>query len=242
VAGSASFHKLDLTTGQFRDFQIGGVGTPELNGGRVLVSPDQSTVYVNIAGAVYWIQTATDTVNLDSATSQGFQTADGAISSDGSTISINGYLTDSSLNLETLPAYIDWETWLPSASYGQKLSQDGSILYQPLTNGVDLIERNTGRLLYRVQVPGTLANACDPMFLGASAGELGYLTSAGVTFVDLSSLSIPAAGSTPFPASRPISKAISAVGGRTEAHHLQRTKAGRPALTYAEDATRKARY
>ena len=44
VAGSASFHKLDLTTGQFRDFQIGEIGTPELDGGRVLVSPDQSTV------------------------------------------------------------------------------------------------------------------------------------------------------------------------------------------------------
>ena len=154
VAGSASFHKLDLTTGQFTDFQIGSVGTAELNGGRVLLSPDQSTVFVNIAGSVYWIDTATDTINPDSAISQGFQTADGAISTDGSTISINGYLTDGSLQVENVTAYVDWETWLPTATYGQKLNQDGSILYQPLTNGVDLIERNTGRLLYRVQVPG----------------------------------------------------------------------------------------
>ena len=98
--------------------------------------------------------------------------------------------------MENVTAYVDWETWLPTATYGQKLNQDGSILYQPLTNGVDLIERNTGRLLYRVQVPGMLASAYDPMFLGASAGVLGYLTAAGVTFVDLSSLAIPAATST----------------------------------------------
>ncbi len=242
VAGSASFHKLDFTTGKFKDFQLGGVGTAELNGGRVLLSPDQSTVYVSIAGSVYWIQTATDTINLDSATSQGFQTADGAISSDGSTISINGYLTDSSLNVETLPAYIDWETWLPAATYGQKLSQDGSILYQPLTNGVDLVQRNTGRLLYRVQVPGTLAKVYDPMFLGASTGMLGYLTAAGVMLVDLSSLPIPAAASKLFPASELAKKTIPAVDERTTAKPLLHSSKGRPALTYAGDTTTKGRY
>ena len=242
VAGEVSLHELDAATGQFTDFQISSVGTPELNGGRLLLSPDQSTVYVNLAGAVYRIDTATNTITEDSALSQGFQTADGAISSDGSTISLNGYLTDSSLIAETLPAYIDWETWLPTATFGQQLSQDGSILYQPLTNGVDMIERNTGRLLYRVQVPGTQANAYDPMFLGASAGVLGYLTTAGVTFVDLSSLAIPASATTPFPASNIAKKAINAANERTASRPLQRARTGRPALTYARDATGKARY
>ncbi|MGO8934658.1 MAG: IPT/TIG domain-containing protein [Terracidiphilus sp.] len=241
VAGSASFHKLDLTTGQFTDFQIGSVGTAELNGGRVLLSPDQSTVFVNIAGSVYWIDTATDTINPDSAISQGFQTADGAISTDGSTISINGYLTDGSLQVENVTAYVDWETWLPTATYGQKLNQDGSILYQPLTNGVDLIERNTGRLLYRVQVPGMLASAYDPMFLGASAGVLGYLTAAGVTFVDLSSLAIPAAASTPFPAARSAERKGARTGDRIGLKPLTDAGKRRPTLAISGDGNH-ARY
>ena len=238
VAGEISLHKLDAATGQFTDFQISSIGTPELNGGRLLLSPDQSTVYVNLAGAVYRIDTATNTIAEDSALSQGFQTADGAISSDGSTISLNGYLTDSSLIAETLPAYIDWETWLPTATFGQQLSQDGSILYQPLTNGVDMIERNTGRLLYRVQVPGTQASAYAPMFLGASAGVLGYLTTAGVTFVDLSSLPIPAAASTPFPAARPAEWTGTPTEGRTRLKPLPHAGMRRPKLAISGDGYR----
>jgi hypothetical protein len=68
---------------------------------------------------------------------------------------------------------------------------DSSIdLYRHLTNGVDLIERNIGRLLYRIQVPVTVANLYESMLLGPSTGTLGFLTSTGVTFVDLSSISI----------------------------------------------------
>ena len=51
-------------------------------------------------------------------------------------------------------------------------------------------ERNTGRLLYRIQVPVTVANVYESMLLGQSTGTLGFLKSTGVTFVDLSSLSI----------------------------------------------------
>lgn len=191
-----TIQKLDTGTGTFMD-----LGTGFGKDGSVLLSPDQSRVYSNIGGQVFSIDTATDTAHSVSAVSvNAGAIIDSAISGDGSTISVNGYLTDSSLNPETTPAYIDWETWLPTATQGRKLSQDGSILYQPLTDGVDMTERNTGRLLYRVKVPGKVANVFDSMFLGASNGTLGFLTTTGVTFVDLSSLSIPSSGSQPFPA------------------------------------------
>jgi hypothetical protein len=48
-------------------------------------------------------------------------------------------------------------------------------LYQPLTNGVDLIKRKTGRLLYRIEVTVTVANVSDYMLLGQSTGTLGFL-------------------------------------------------------------------
>jgi hypothetical protein len=242
-SSSADFLKLDLTTGQFKDFQIYGQEASIDQYDRVLASPDQSRVYSDLSGSEFWVDTTTDTLHRASGTAahESLGTVDGAISADGSTISVNGYLTDDLLNPETLAVYIDWETWLPTASYGQKLNRDGSILYQPLTDGVDLIERNTGRLLYRVQVPGTLASVYDPMFLGASAGTLGYFTTAGVTFIDVSSLSIPAGAPTPFPGSSSADKTRIAVDGRV-AKPLLRSRTDRPALTYSGDATRPARY
>jgi hypothetical protein len=195
--GEADLWELLTSTGQFQALNAGASEIPTADYIRVLLSPDQTKVYA-LEGAAYWVNTSTNGVDQASEASAG--ETDGAVSADGSTVYLNDYFTDATLNPENATAYIDWETWLPTATYGQKLSQDGSILYQPLTNGIDLIERNTGRLLYRVQVPGIVANVYDSMFLGASSGTIGYITSSGITFVDLSSLTIPAAASTPFPA------------------------------------------
>jgi hypothetical protein len=68
---------------------------------------------------------------------------------------------------------------------------------------VDVIERNTGRLLDRVQVPVAVADVYDSMFLGQQAGTVGFINASGVTFVDLSTLAVPSSAATPFPAVRP---------------------------------------
>jgi len=73
---------------------------------------------------------------------------------------------------------------------GQKLNQDGSILFQPLTDGIDLIARNTGRLLYRIQTSATPANVYDPLLVAEGQNTLAVITATGVSFVDLSSLPI----------------------------------------------------
>jgi len=241
--GTPAFHELTTSTGQITNLGSAQSGGTSDMYDRVLLSPDQTKVYVNVEGATFWIDTATNAVNYAAgvASNDGGE-IDGAVSADGSTIDFDGYITDALLNPETVPAYIDWETWLPTAVYGQKMNQDGSVLYQPLTNGIDLLERNTGRLLYRVQVPGTLANVYDSMFLGAPTGTLGYLTTSGITLVDLSSLSVPASAKTQFPASNLATKAINAAAERTASRPLQRARTGRPALTYARDATGKVRY
>jgi len=146
------------------------------------------------------VDTATDT--FDTANSVGRNDGglrDLAVSADGSTVDIDGYLTDSSLNPENLPAYVEWETWLPEGVYGQKLNHDGSLPFQPLTDGVDILSRNTGRLLFRVQVPGGLNDVYDALFTTGDANTIGVITPTGVSFLDLSSLPLPVA--TPFPQS-----------------------------------------
>ena len=79
------------------------------------------------------------------------------------------------------------------------------------------------------------------MFLGASAGVLGYLTAAGVTFVDLSSLAIPAAASTPFPAARSAERKGARTGDRIGLKPLTDAGKRRPTLAISGDGNH-ARY
>lgn len=197
--GTPAFHKLDTSTGLIQDLGM------FLSGGqldqyvRVLLSPDGSRLYSNIEGATFWLDTSNDQIHNSStagSASGGFP--DLAVSGDGSTVDIDDYLTDLSLGPETTPTYVDWETWFPTATTGQKLNQDGSIMFQPLTDGLDLIARNTGRLLYRVQIPGTTAAVYDSLVVGLGRNNLAVITTAGVSFVDLSTLSIPTGDSQPF--------------------------------------------
>jgi IPT/TIG domain-containing protein len=198
--GTPAFHKLDTSTGTFNDLgtiQSGGLLDQD---SRVLLSPDGTRIYSEVEGAAFWLDTATDTIHHStSADSNSGGDPDLAISSDGSTLITNGDLTDSSFNAISAPAYIDWETWLPSSTYGQKLYPDGSILVQPLTDGIDLLSRNTGRLLYRVQLPLSVSNVYDPIVSTGSVGVYGVITGAGVSFIDVSSLPLPSSVSSPFP-------------------------------------------
>jgi hypothetical protein len=198
--GEAALWKLDPATGT-----ISKLGTP-VSGGvadkydRLVLSPDASRVYGEVEGGAFTVDTATDTFHqANSVGSNSGGQQDIAVSADGSTVVIDGYLTDSSLNPENLPAYVDWETWLPQAVVGQKLNHDGSLLFQPLTDGVDILSRNTGRLLFRVQVPGGLNDVYDALLTTGDADTIGVITPTGVSFLDLSSLNLPVA--TPFPQS-----------------------------------------
>jgi hypothetical protein len=166
---------------------------------KVILSPDGSRVYAEIDGGILWMNTATDQLTLISGNGPvPTGTVDFAVSADGSTVVFEGAFLDAELNAETAEAYIDWESWLPTGSPGQKLGGDGSILFQPLTDGLDLIARDTGHLLYRIQISAVAAAAYDPYLVGEQ-NFVGIIGSAGVSFVDLSSLPIPSQLSQPFP-------------------------------------------
>jgi hypothetical protein len=121
-----------------------------------------------------------------------------AISGDGGTLELDTQFTDDSLNVENETAYLDWEEWYATAVTPLKLNQDGSILFQPLTDGIDLISRNSGRLLYRIQIPQTPAAVYDPLVMAEGTNKVLVITAAGVSLVDLSSLPIQASNSQPF--------------------------------------------
>jgi len=196
--GTPAFHKLDSSSGLISDLGTVQSGGMSDEFARVLLSPDGSRVYSSIEGVTFWLDTSNDQILYSSATANGSGgVPDLAISGDGSTVDIDGYLTDPSLNPETIPVYIDWETWLPFGTLGQKLNQDGSIMFQPLTDGLDLIARNTGRLLYRVQIPVTTASVYDSLVVSPQ-DSVAIITTTGISFVDLSTLPISPGNSQPF--------------------------------------------
>ena len=201
--GDPALHKLDTSTSSITDLYIliSGAkmyppsGSVEDSYVRAILSPDGKLVYMGY----YIIDTSSDQIiGTASGVSGGFP--DFAISGDGDTLDAEGELTDYLFNTETETAYIDWETWFPTSVGGQKLNHDGSILFQPLTDGIDMIARNTGRLLYRIQIPVTPANVYDPLVVAEGQNTLAVITATGVSFVDLSSLPISAEYTQPFPA------------------------------------------
>jgi hypothetical protein len=94
----------------------------------------------------FWLGTSNDQLHFAAANSFG-GSQNLAVSGGGTTVDVGGQFNDSLLNVELDVVYIDWETWLPFGLLGQKLSQDGSVLFQPPTDGIDMLARNTGRLL-----------------------------------------------------------------------------------------------
>jgi hypothetical protein len=191
--GTPSFHKLNTASNSIVDLgslQSAG-GSDEFD--RVLLSPDGSKVYSCAAGGVtvaFWLDTSNDAISYSSLDFTDDDFPDLAVSGDGSTLDVTSAWTDSVLNPETPVTYIDWETWFPLAANGQKLNQDGSVLFSPLTDGIDVISQNTGHLLYRIQIPVTPATVYDALLVAGGQNTLAVITTTGVSFVDLSSLPI----------------------------------------------------
>ena len=161
--GTPGFHKLVTTSGVISD-----LGELQSGGGdgltRVLLSPDGTRVYCSFEGAPFWLDPTTDQMHFSQTTaSNSGGLPDLAVSSDGSTVVADGFLTDFLLNPKTVPLYVDWETWLPFATTGQKLNANGSLMYQPLEDGIDVLSVETGRLLYRVQISTHILDVYDSL-------------------------------------------------------------------------------
>ena len=184
-------NKLDTTTGAITNFVLptGAYGDPFV---RVLLSPDGAHVFVNEGpgdAGIWIIDTSDDSITEGiQATFAGDGNEDAALSEDGSVLLASDLLTDQSLNVFGDITYVDRDVWLPVAVYGQKLNTDGSLGFQPLTNGIDVIDGATGLLQYRVALPIQAANVYDALAIDNSDGLLFVLTANGIAQVNLGSL------------------------------------------------------
>jgi hypothetical protein len=187
--GDWAFHKLNTNTATFSDvsqLQDGGSNDEFI---RVLSNPDESVVYSQIDGVVFSLNTSNDVLTF----ATGLYSNSGgnnelALSADGSALATNGFFADANLNAIGLQVYTDRETWLAVGTIGQKFNKDGSVFFQPLTNGIDVIDTQTGRLVNRVQFALQLPTVYDALVVDGRDDVVAIITTNGVVTIDLTSV------------------------------------------------------
>jgi DNA-binding beta-propeller fold protein YncE len=97
--GAPAFHQLDTSTGVVTDLgQLQDVGGPTDAFMRVLMSPDQSKVYINNEGYTYVLQTSDNSISFDPQILEENGSEDMTLSGDGTVLESTGFLTDANLD------------------------------------------------------------------------------------------------------------------------------------------------
>jgi hypothetical protein len=191
--GLDGFFKLDTTSGQVTDYGVSDFGGPLY---KVAITSDNSRVFFNNDGAVFSIETATDAISSASDDpSCCYGDYDLTLSGGQTTLEATSYLYDTTLDAESYLTLNDREVLNISYVYGAQLSVDGTLLFQPSTNGIDVYDGRLGTLRTRIALPIALSQNYDALvgdgvdnILIAIIGQSG----SGIAIVDLSSLSEPA--------------------------------------------------
>lgn len=102
----------------------------------------------------------------------------------------SGYLYDYNLEGESYYALNDREVMNIAYVYGAKLSADGSLLFQPSTNGIDVLDGRLGNLLNRIALPVSLSSSYDALVADGKDNVLIAITGngGGIAIVDLTSI------------------------------------------------------
>lgn len=197
-SGSSGLRKLNLSTGT----TTGSNPNCSQPHDRLSATSDGSEVFAYTAGSLYSVNTAEDTVTLLLFEVSVADTGDMAITGDGTHSVTAGEILDDNYYLASAITYLDAATIDVSATYGIKWYPSGSVILQPLTHQLDVIDGNTGLLRDRVSLPVTVANAFDASVVDTADNSLFLITSEGVAELSLSSLPVgigsvlPSSGST----------------------------------------------
>ena len=209
--GYDGFFKLDTNSRTVKDYGIDSFGGDSY---RVAITSDNSKAFFNNDGAVFSVDTATDTVSY-AADDPGccYGDYDLTLSAGQSTLEATSYLYDTNLNAESYLALNDREALDITYVYGTKLSPDGSLLFQPSTSGIDVYDGRLGTLHSRIALPLALSQNYDALVGDGKDNILIAITGAngnGIAIVDLSSLSEPA----PLPYLKDYAETIDTLGSK----------------------------
>ena len=199
VQGGTGYHNfftLDTNTGTLTDLGIDGPGSGATDFNlRVTLSADNTRIYFNNDGYVFSMDTAT--ANMVSASVNPgccYGDYDLAIAPSQTQFEATGYLYDSNLNGVSELTLNDREIQDALYVYGVKFSPDGSLMFQPSVQGIDVFDGRLGKLLSRIAFPVPLSTNYDAMVSDGTDNILIGITGTtgdGIAVVDLSSLVEP---------------------------------------------------
>jgi hypothetical protein len=196
--GYHGFYKLNTTTGGFLDYGVDnpGLGYSDLQL-RAQITADNATVLFNEDGQILTVNTATDKLSYVKGGVQCCYGDDDIALSAGQTMfAATGYSFDTAFHEDSAEVLNDREVLNIGYVYGEKLSADGRLLFQPSTNGIDVFDGRLGTLRARVALPVALSEEFDALVADGTDNLLVGITGAtgsGIALIDLTSLSEPAA-------------------------------------------------
>lgn len=195
-SGLDQFFKLNTSTGAIFNYGINGPGSPATDAYlRNAISADNSRVFYNEQGYVFYVDTATDALfpAYGYLSSCCYGNYDLALSSNQAQFEATGYFYDFNLNAESYNAQNDREILNIAYVYGAKLNPDGRLFFQPSTNGIDVFDGELGNLLNRISLPIALSPNYDALVDDGTDNILVAITGTGngIAIVDLTSISEP---------------------------------------------------
>jgi IPT/TIG domain-containing protein len=211
--GYSNFLTLNTNTGVLTDLHLDGpgLGASDLYL-RTAISADNTRVYFNDLGYLFSLDTATNRMfNANVGPGCCYGDYDLTLAHNQLQLEGSGYLLDSDLNGEAPFVLNDREVLNISYVYGVKFSTDGSLLFQPATQGIDVFDGRVGTLRPRIELPMLLSSGYDALVSDGQDDVLIAITgtnSDGIAVVDLSSVTEPPPLQYSLEAARSLSQAI----------------------------------
>jgi hypothetical protein len=201
--GLHSFYSLNTNNGNLTDYGIDGPqfsidGAPQDVYLKVAISSDNTRVFFNNDGQPFSIDTATGIV-LNATSDPGccYGDYDLTLSANQTSFAASTYLYDSDLNAQSFLTLNDREiqdlAGPYSYVYGAKLSPDGSLYFQPSSNGIDIFDGRLGTYRARLALPFGLSTLDDSLVSDGKDNILLAINAAGdgIAVIDLRSLPEP---------------------------------------------------
>lgn len=186
---------LNTSTGLVSGTPAGGTTLGD-NQVRIALSSDQSRLYFSVEGSVGYFDTnagqATYAPSNNEDIGQGSDEL--VLCANQTSLFANGLILDSNLNNLGLQTLDNAESFDANYVYGAALSTDGSLLFQPGVQFIDVFDGRTGSFRARVSLPVQLSTNFRALVSDNQDSRLVAITGAtgnGIAVVDLNSLSEP---------------------------------------------------
>jgi hypothetical protein len=162
---------------------------------RTTISSDNTRAYFNNLGNIFSIDTATGTL-FSASTGQGccYGDYDLTLAPNQVQFEASSIMFDADLNGAADFAFNDREVIDINYVYGTKFSPDGSLLFQPSVQGMDIYDGRVGILRSRVAFSVPLSTNYDALVSDSKDNILLAITGAtgnGIAVLDLTSISEP---------------------------------------------------